>query len=232
MDNTKISFLSSTKGKNVIKCDLQKGNEENARAILYLPVDSMVDEHSHKEDSEVYINILKIMQLINHDETLKGYSLKEVFKIIEDYGCPIHIRNWFQSLLASSIKVAGKNSPTGDLSHGIDKSRNPQIYLTIKKGLEEKNWDQFNNKKNKNYFTYFDNLDFDCLLRENELMMISGQEQKQEFVKIDTKNQIVEYKNHLIKPIKIQVNSKNQTLDNIINKENSINYQQNQTLEI
>ena len=129
VDNTKLSFLPEDKGENVIKFNLREGNKENARAILYLPEGSKVIKHTHNEDSEVYVDILKIMQVINSDETLKGHTLTEALKIVEDYGCPAHVKNWFETLLASATKVAGQNSPTGDLGHEIAPSKNPQIYL-------------------------------------------------------------------------------------------------------
>ena len=230
VDNTKLSFLPEDKGENVIKFNLREGNKENARAVLYLPEGSKVIKHTHNEDSEVYVDILKIMQVINGDETLKGHTLTEVLKIVEDYGCPAHIKNWFETLLASATKVAGQNSPTGDLGHEIAPSKNPQIYLAIKKGKEEKNWDQLDCKKNKNCFAYFDNLDFDCQLKENELVMLSGQEQ--ELVKINTNNQVIEYKNRLTKSTKVQVNMKDQTFTDITNMKESLQYQSNQGAEM
>ena len=201
----KCSFLSDEKGENVIKIDLEKkintkkANEtETARAILFLPKasgdaelsESFVKEHFHFDDSEIYIDLIKIMQGINYDVSLQGQSFRKVLSIVDDYSCPNNIRHWFNDLLKSSSKVAGTNSPTGDTKHGIAKGAEPQIYLAIKKSAEEGNWNQLES----NVFEFFKNLNFDCRLKANKFMLRSGKDQE-EYVNIDTRDNIVAYRN-------------------------------------
>lgn len=209
-NKTKISILSPEKGKFVAKFDLQIGDGENTRAILILPSGSKVFKHAHDKDSEVYIDFMKIMHALNQEPTLKGYDLKNVLKIAMDHSCPDHIKQWFNNLLADSIKVAGKNSPTGDHEHEIKESKDSQLYLAIKKGPEEKNWVQL---QNGNYVQFMNSLNFNCKLIDNELIkMASGLPKAQESVNFYFNEQCVTYKNAAGEPTNVQIDSKKQKL--------------------
>ena len=182
---------------------------ENARAILFLPAEGQVIGHSHDEDSEIYVNLTRVTDGINQDVSLKGKSLRQVLAIIEDYNCPNNIRQGFYELLKSSSRVAGKNSPTHEIQHGIAKSANPQVYLAIKKGPEAGKWDQLES----NIFEFFKNLNFDCRAKENKLLIRSGKEQE-EYVNIDTKENIIAYRNQVMETC-VKVDVKNQVFNKI-----------------
>lgn len=220
----KCSFLPDEKGENVVKIDLEKkinekkANEtETARAILFLPKtsedaelsESFVKEHFHFDDSEIYVDLIKIMQGINYDVSLQGQSFRRVLSIVDDYSCPNNIRHWFNDLLKSTSKVAGTNSPTGDTKHGIAKGAEPQVYLAIKKGAEAGKWDQLES----NIFEFFKNLNFDCRAKENKLLIRSGKEQE-EYVNIDTKENIIAYRNQALETC-VKVDVKNQVFNKI-----------------
>ena len=152
-------------GNKVIKITLDESKSENARVILYVTEGGYVYPHSHDKtqnpDSEVYIDLLKILQ--------DG---------IED--------------LTELPEVAGSNSPTEQLRHGIVVSYHPQIVLAIKKGQEQGIWDDFNN----DFASFFQSLCFTVKQDGDKITITSNANgERKESITINIKSKSVTYFN-------------------------------------
>ena len=104
MNQKRCTLLPDTMGEKVIKVTLDhdKKSGETARAILFVPANGFVREHSHAKqdnaDSEVYIDLLDIV----------AHGTRQMQTVPE---------------------VAGDNSPTGRLKHSIEPSQQLQVLL-------------------------------------------------------------------------------------------------------
>lgn len=170
LDNNKIyELLPENIGRDVIKINLDKGKNENARVILFVPKGGCVFPHSHasnkNKDSEVYIDLLKI--------------LKQGIKNIET---PV---------------VAGSNSPTDTLEHEIINSEEPQIILAIKKTQDKGEWDEFN-ADFEGYFNGL-NVKVESLDKEIIRIKFNSIEGKNGTIAIYTKTNAVSFDNGDIK---------------------------------
>lgn len=130
-NNNKISLLPAEKGINVIKVTLEPRQGETECALLYLPrrskdnpEGSQVKKHKHQDDEEVYVPLHKIKS--------------------DDYGF---------MRLEHKPQIAGKNSPTGQIEHGIEPSNEPQVYLAIKRNSQPHAWQDFTNNSTHQFLS-------------------------------------------------------------------------------
>ena len=168
-NNNKCTLLPDKIANKVIKVQLNSDESETARAILIIPAGSEVYDHSHEKDknpdSEVYINLLEMLNL----------GIDNINQLPE---------------------VAGSNSPTKTIEHGIHQSSDSKVILAIKKGQEEGLWNNLNN----NYEEYFNNLGVivnkDKDKDSNIIKVISKvQEREEEVITVDIERNSVTYYN-------------------------------------
>lgn len=127
-----ISLLPSEIAKgDVVKVELNPGRGETDRAILIVTPGGSVLEHSHAGDkSELYI------ELVIPD------GIGDEMGRIQPAGEKTHMERVEMAMKLTD--VAGLNSPTRKLTHGIGESSKPQIILAIKKSQDPGAWEDLN----------------------------------------------------------------------------------------
>lgn len=161
--------LNTLKILNMSQRD-QEVKLETARCVLYVPRGSSVKVHSHAMDE-------------NPDAEDKNPDSEGYFDLLD-------ISANGMKNMQNLPKVAGNNSPTGLLKHGIEVSNQPQVYLAIKKGQTAGQWDGLVKDLQK----YLMGLHFACVNDNGILRMIfEGIKNQLEFVDINLKNGDVDY---------------------------------------
>lgn len=162
----RCNLLPETIGKLVIEITLNPDQKsgETARKILYVVAAGSINEHSHdvKDNPDSEVYI-DLMDIVAH-------GTKQ---------------------MQTKPEVAGSNSPTGKLMHGIESSYKPQVFLAIKKGQKQGAWKDFE----RNLPAYLHSLHFGCSLTDGNLLNIIslGAKNEEEFVVIDLADQQVNY---------------------------------------
>ena len=111
------TLLPKELGEKVIKINLTTDKGEISRELLFVTKGGFIKEHSHAGEKQ---------------------PSESYFDLID------YAENGAENM-QHKPEVAGVNSPTGLLQHGIEQSNQPRVILAIKKDQSSKAWEGFDN---------------------------------------------------------------------------------------